>query len=182
MQVNLIVLEGKHRGEKIILPPTQFVLGRDGSCHLRPVSKDVSKFHCAIARLGNRIFLRDLKSTNGTFLNEQRVKGTVRVGDGDMLQVGPLRFLFQVIQHAHARPPGESDELGWLLRAPDEREKKVLDASSDTTILRGPAAPAEEAPKRVPPAGAGTEDATAVAGRFLREYLETRHPPKKRKK
>jgi predicted component of type VI protein secretion system len=167
MQVNLIVLVGKHRGETIMLPPTQFVIGRDDSCHLRPVSKDVSKFHCAVARMGERILLRDLKSTNGTFLNEQRVTGTVRLGDGDLLQVGPLKFLIQIVQDA-AMLPGTS-ELGWLLRSPDEHEKKVLDSASDTGIFRGPLPP-EEAQKPLP----GPEGATAVAGRFLRDYLDNR--------
>ncbi len=180
MAINLIVLEGKHRGQRIALPRTQFVIGRDGSCHLRPVSSDVSKFHCAIAHQGERIVVRDLKSTNGTFLNGERITGTARALDGDVLDVGPLKFGFQVVAETGPRTSEES-RLDWLMRSPNELESRVLNSDQDTTIIEINGLldrDASDAPPATRPKAYSAE-ANVVAGQFLREYLATR---KKRSK
>jgi pSer/pThr/pTyr-binding forkhead associated (FHA) protein len=174
MEVILLVLDGKHSGERITLPRTQLVIGRDDSCHLRPVSTDVSKFHCAIARLGNRVLLRDLNSTNGTYLNDHRITRTTNVADGDVLRVGPLKFMFQMVRDAIAPTSGDS-HLGWLLRSPDEQEHKVLDPPDTTIIQNFTAAMGDKnAPSQIAGTGSQPDEATVVAGRFLREYVASR--------
>lgn len=162
MEARLVVLVGKHKGRVIQLPRTQFVIGRDKSCHLRPASPEVSKFHCALARSGPALFVRDLKSTNGTWVNGKRIKGTVRLKDGDVLQVGPLKFLVQ-IYNTEEGPP-ETPKMDWLLREPTQEEEKVLDPSSDTTIISGLESSDEQK----------SESTGAVAGELLREQLERR--------
>lgn len=179
MEAHLVVLEGKHLGAKVRLPATQFVIGRDPSCHLRPVSTDVSKFHCAIARMGNRVLLRDLNSTNGTFLNDQPVSGTTAVHNGDVLRVGPLQFRIQTVEPAD-QLSGSDSNIGWLLRNPDEQENRVLDAASETTILPVTLFDATEPTPTPHATPAASENATIVAGDFLREYLAARpRPPRK---
>ncbi len=175
MAINLVVLDGKHRGQTIILPRTQFVIGRDPTCHLRPVSTDVSKFHCAIAHMGDRIAVRDLKSTNGTFLNGQRVTGTARARNGDVLEIGPLKFKFMVVGEVRNRP-GDS-YLEWLMRSPNELESRVLDPGQETAIIEV----LPGTPSNVPPSAprAYSEEATIVAGQFLREYMQSKKRPGK---
>jgi pSer/pThr/pTyr-binding forkhead associated (FHA) protein len=183
MAINLIVLEGKHRGQKIALPQTQFVIGRDGSCHLRPVSPDVSKFHCAIAHMGDRIVVRDLRSTNGTLLNGVRITGTAKARDGDVLEIGPLKFMFQAIRERAPRAGGDS-HLEWLMRSPNELESRVLDPHQDTTIIQldqlaEPGSPSTVAARATRPR-VYSEEATVVAGKFLRDYMATRKKPGKK--
>jgi pSer/pThr/pTyr-binding forkhead associated (FHA) protein len=180
MAIHLLVLAGKHAGQKIALPATQFVIGRDGSCHIRPISMDVSKFHCAIAQHHDRIVIRDLKSTNGTFLNGNRVCGTAKAHHGDVLKVGPLEFMVQVEQDKPLRC-GEG-QLDWLMRSPTDLESEVLDPEQDTSIIEifpiGTSAESKvetAGNKRTP---AYSKEATAVAGRFMREYMATRKRPK----
>jgi pSer/pThr/pTyr-binding forkhead associated (FHA) protein len=182
MAINLIVLDGKHRGQKIALPRTQFVIGRDGSCHLRPVSPDVSKFHCAIAHLGERIVVRDLKSTNGTTLNGTRITGTAKARDGDVLEVGPLKFMFQVVRETAIRSGGDS-HLEWLMRSPNELESRVLDPHQDTTIVQLDELTGAESSEQVTATSRPrvySQEATVVAGKFLRDYLATRKKPSKK--
>jgi len=179
VNIQLLVMDGKHTGRRIGLPRTQFVIGRDPSCHLRPASGEVSRLHCAIAVQAGQVRVRDLKSRNGTFLNEQRVTLSARANDGDVLQVGPLRF--QIKFGPDAVPSTTNEPApGWLLRDPDDGERRVLDPSVQTLVGRRPSVAGRSALR---PSGPGNGDAVgncpaetgAIAGEFLREYLHQQH-------
>src|ERR671934_1307214 len=93
MKLNLVVLTaGKSEGKVIPIPVPEFVIGRDANCHLRPASPLVSKRHCAVLIRGGKAFVRDFNSTNGTFVNDEQVKGERELLNGDRLTVGPLYF------------------------------------------------------------------------------------------
>jgi pSer/pThr/pTyr-binding forkhead associated (FHA) protein len=93
MKVSLVVLtEGKASGQKIPITLSQFLIGRDPQCHLRPASAIISKRHCAILTKDGKVLVRDFNSTNGTFLNNEPIKGERQIQDGDSLRVGPLTF------------------------------------------------------------------------------------------
>jgi predicted component of type VI protein secretion system len=94
MKLHLVVLvPGKSEGQAIPITSPQFFVGRDRHCQLRPSSPEISNRHCALVLRDGRAFLRDFDSTNGTFLNGQRIQGEMRLLDGDCLRVGPLTFL-----------------------------------------------------------------------------------------
>lgn len=58
------------------------------------ISKRVSREHARIWRDGRRIFLEDLGSTNGTFLNDERLLAPIALRDGDQILVGDVLFTF----------------------------------------------------------------------------------------
>jgi len=60
--------------------------------NLRPSSPLISKRHCAILTRGIQVFLRDFASTNGTFVNEQKIEDERELENADRLAVGPLLF------------------------------------------------------------------------------------------
>jgi predicted component of type VI protein secretion system len=104
MKLSLVVMTpGKTEGKVIPITLSQFVIGRDPQCHLRPASALISKRHCALLVRDGKIFLRDFDSTNGTFLNDAPVKGEVEVKNDDRLKVGPL--LFTIRAEVVAPPP-----------------------------------------------------------------------------
>jgi predicted component of type VI protein secretion system len=93
MKMSLMVLsEGKSYGHTIPITLSQFIIGRDPQCQLRPASALISKRHCALIARGGKFFVRDFDSTNGTFVNEESVKGEREVKNEDTLKVGPLAF------------------------------------------------------------------------------------------
>jgi pSer/pThr/pTyr-binding forkhead associated (FHA) protein len=93
MKINLVVLSaGTAAGKTLPVNVPQFIIGRDPGCNLRPASAMISKRHCAVLVKNNQVFLRDFGSTNGTFVNDEPVKGEIRLKDGDLLKVGPLSF------------------------------------------------------------------------------------------
>ncbi|HEX2993910.1 MAG TPA: winged helix-turn-helix domain-containing protein [Anaerolineales bacterium] len=69
-------------------------LGRAVENEIVIVSKRASREHAHIRRDGRRVFLDDLGSTNGTFLNGERVLGSVQLRDGDEISVGEVVFTF----------------------------------------------------------------------------------------
>jgi pSer/pThr/pTyr-binding forkhead associated (FHA) protein len=141
---------------------------------------DVSKFHCAIAHHGDRIAVRDLKSTNGTFLNGQRLTRTAKASEGDVLKVGPLEFTFQ-FERDDSSCRGSESQLGWLMRSPEESESEILDPDQDTSIIEMFPAHAMQqlrAAQAAKTPRAYSKEATAVAGRFMRDYMATRKRPR----
>jgi pSer/pThr/pTyr-binding forkhead associated (FHA) protein len=55
----------------------------------------VSRKHCQLNREGEELKIRDLESTNGTFLNGKRINEAV-VKAGDSIRIGPLTFVVQI--------------------------------------------------------------------------------------
>jgi pSer/pThr/pTyr-binding forkhead associated (FHA) protein len=165
MKAQLTVLAGRHAGAKIKLPKTQFIIGRAPNCHLRPASKEVSRYHCAFAQQGPYYVVRDLGSSNGTLLNDQPLHGTARLEDQDELQVGPLRFRVELINDEEL---SSQDNVGWLLRHPTPAEQQSLDPSDGTAELAG--VPLDELRQ-------SAAEVTVVGGQYLADYVQLHQPP-----
>ena len=89
MQVNLKVTDGPYKGR--IFSFTQhdsFLIGRSPDAHLcLPNDRYFSRNHCLLEMNPPHSYLRDLDSTNGTFLNGHRVKDA-SLKNGDRIQCG----------------------------------------------------------------------------------------------
>lgn len=93
MKLGLLVLTaGKQEGKLLEIKLPQFLIGRDPQCQLRPASPLISKRHCAIIQRDGKAFIRDFDSTNGTFLNDEPVKGECELKHDDQLKIGPIQF------------------------------------------------------------------------------------------
>ncbi len=81
-------------GHEHHLPSQSATIGRAIECDVVITSKSVSREHTRIRRDGRRWFVDDLGSTNGTYLNDERVIGSLNLLDGDILKVGDVTFVF----------------------------------------------------------------------------------------
>jgi pSer/pThr/pTyr-binding forkhead associated (FHA) protein len=79
--------------EHRLLTPSA-TIGRAVECEIVIASKSISREHARLHLNGRRWYIEDLGSTNGTFLNGERVIGSRDLRDGDSLKVGDLIFLF----------------------------------------------------------------------------------------
>jgi pSer/pThr/pTyr-binding forkhead associated (FHA) protein len=204
MKLSLMVLsEGKARGQAIPITLPQFLIGRDKECQLRPASQLISKRHCAVLIKGGKVFVRDFGSTNGTFVNEEQVKGERQLNHDDLLKVGPLQFrvALEVTPPVNkptppppkaAGPDDDDDVAAMLLSLQDEAEGAAPAAKTDsdgipagTTVhMISPLAeePPPETPeggtkppdKKAPPPKKETGNTSAAAAAILEKY--TRRP------
>src|SRR5262245_56197447 len=76
----------------IPLNSSPFTVGRLNGSSLWLASASVSKCHAELYREEENWFVRDLKSTNGTFLNDLRLKHPQRIGMGDVLHFANQEF------------------------------------------------------------------------------------------
>ena len=97
MQVNLRVLAGPYKGRVFSFEEHDtFLIGRSNEAHLcLPDDRFFSRNHCLLEIDPPRCFLRDLGSTNGTFVNGRRV-GETFLGHGDQIQGGATVLVVEV--------------------------------------------------------------------------------------
>lgn len=57
----------------------------------------VSSRHCELSRRDGEIYCRDLGSSNGTMINQQKVYQEIKVESGDILRIGRLSFFVQIV-------------------------------------------------------------------------------------
>jgi len=83
---------GVLNGELIPVPDSSpMTLGRDEDNTVQVKDRKLSRIHCQVAVRDGRLVIRDLNSTNGTFVNSQRIEERV-VSPGDEIQIGLARF------------------------------------------------------------------------------------------
>ena len=89
---------------------TKTTLGRDGACDVALDSPLLSRRHAEISGEGGAFSVRDLDSTNGTFVNGERVTRSRRLAANDQLRIGPYTFTFDG-STLQARPVGEGTRI-----------------------------------------------------------------------
>jgi S1-C subfamily serine protease len=131
----------------------ELILGRDPSSTVKydPDRDDlVGRQHAKITQDPNdpsQFIVSDLNSRNGTFVNRQRITGTVRVNPGDVVQLGPggPEFVFEI----EPRPAGAT------------KATRIAQAAPTAPATRVPGGPAPTAPSGFqqgpppPPQGVG---------------------------
>ena len=91
MFTHLIALD---EGTDILLGPAPLIIGRHPGCDAWLGVRSVSRRHCCLVPSGSEVVVRDLGSTNGTWINGLRVdEGRLR--PGDELAIAGIRYRFE---------------------------------------------------------------------------------------
>jgi hypothetical protein len=85
-----------HRGRQIVLESGEYVIGRAPGCDVLVEDPLVSRRHARLLVNDTTALLEDMQSENGVFLNEHRVRRSVRLTDGDRILVGTQEIVFVV--------------------------------------------------------------------------------------
>lgn len=103
-EVPYLLIGGAGReGETVAIPEGRLTVGRRARHMLVLKDASVSGDHAELVREGSRVTLRDTGSSNGTFVNGERVQET-ELSPGDNLRLGTVSLTFNVGDPAEATP------------------------------------------------------------------------------
>jgi diguanylate cyclase (GGDEF)-like protein len=83
----LVIISGDDMGRRFELGNQEVSIGRADNCTICVNTDQVSRKHATIQHILGRYYLVDNRSTNGTFVNEQKVE-RAKLLDGDQIRVG----------------------------------------------------------------------------------------------
>ena len=129
MLVNLVLFKNDGTQKAVPLPSTSSVIGRRHDCDLQISLKEISKRHCQITVDNSTLKVRDLDSTNGTFVNNERVD-EIEAKAGDYIRIGSLTFQVQIDgdpEEAVAPPYPEETSTASAGKATGEPGDSFLD-------------------------------------------------------
>ena len=93
MNPRLVAIGGKLDGTVLLITDSPAIIGRDSTASLCIRDRSVSRAHSQIEREGERFFVSDLDSLNGTFVNDVPIKRR-SLEHGDRIRIGGFQFLF----------------------------------------------------------------------------------------
>jgi FHA domain len=91
-KLQLKVLEPEDRRGQAYDLADEVTLGRAAGCAVRVDDAYTSSIHARLYRRNGTLWVEDLGSTNGTWVNAERIGTAVKLGKGDLLQVGGTVF------------------------------------------------------------------------------------------
>ena len=97
MRVRLVSLNGHL---DISLVEILTLVGRHHACDVRIDSSRVSRRHCCLAVDRNQVFVRDLGSINGTWVNGARIESRAVLRHGDEFRIAHLHFRLEITAEA----------------------------------------------------------------------------------
>jgi pSer/pThr/pTyr-binding forkhead associated (FHA) protein len=122
-------LSGKYQGGEFPIPDEgEVVVGRSSELDMVLIEDMVSRKHAKISVGGGHVTIADLGSTNGTFVNGERVKRPLRLREGDRILIGNSILKLIVAQGA-ADHESAQQKLDQVAEA-REREKTAAENMS----------------------------------------------------
>jgi predicted component of type VI protein secretion system len=120
----------------IIVDRVLVVVGRHPSCDARLASSQVSRWHCCVTEVDGEVWVRDLGSTNGIWINGRRVTSG-RLRAGDVLAIAHICYRLEESQAdawGTAEHPSRSEEGNIIPTSPRgiSFEERIEDQRSES--------------------------------------------------
>jgi hypothetical protein len=136
MTWKLQAITGEFTGQEINVQRDMLV-GRHQDAEILLQSTDISRKHAALLFRDDHIWVKDLKSTNGTFVNGERVEQEqeIELHDGDMLQFASFMFMILAPERYKAHLP-EIDVEPVTTVPHDQGMPSIAERAAETGITR----------------------------------------------
>src|SRR3954447_2889621 len=112
----LVFVEQKPREGRELEVTPDAVIGREGTDIVLP-DPEVSRRHAAVRVDGGSVAIEDLGSTNGTFVNDERITGVRTLRDGDMVRFGNTVWRLRAAVAADAQVAAPQVTAAHAMRA-----------------------------------------------------------------
>ena len=113
-RTKLLVISGPLQGREFVVNRDTFTIGSGSHNDLTIEDSTVSKRHCEIVVEQSGYLIRDLDSTNGTFVQGVRVS-SAHLAPGSEIQLGKTRIVFCPLQDANDIPLSHNEAFGAML-------------------------------------------------------------------
>ncbi len=90
----LKILDPRYNGATYALNTARVTCGRDDKCDIVVVDSTISSVHCAFVMSDKDYMIQDCESTNGIFVNDEKVSSRL-LKFGDMVRVGGIQFVYE---------------------------------------------------------------------------------------
>lgn len=104
-------------GSNILVDQPILLFGRDQECDVQLNSKKISRRHCCLIYMDDRLMIRDLKSMNGVRVNGQRVTTTAEVKMGDCISIGNYRYRVYIGETGEFAEDDRQNEASSMTKA-----------------------------------------------------------------
>lgn len=131
----LVIIYGSDLGRRFALSADQTVIGRSAKSDLQVEQESVSRSHACITKDASHYVIRDLGSTNGTYINDKPVSETA-LRDGDQIKVGRTIFKFIVSGNTEAQYHEEIYRLMTVDGLTDLHNKRFFDEAVEREASR----------------------------------------------
>jgi hypothetical protein len=121
----VVVTTGPEEGRRVELGQ-EVAIGRQDA-DLVVEDPEVSRRHAVLRRSGGSVIVEDLDSTNGTFVNGERIRSPIKVGPGDQVRVGRTTLEIEPDQRA-------DDTIMSLPLRPDQIPSSEARPSIDASV------------------------------------------------
>lgn len=183
----LIVRRGPQPNQTYDLNKDIITIGRDITNDIVINDPEVSRHHLRFTRGPGGFTIEDLGSTNGTFINGQRITGQKSLNNGDMIGLGETVTLgYEMVRGTSAGAPEDGGGFQPTMQSPAPQAPKPQPQAQPVYTAPpsyAPAAPAESAapvaPSAAPYSSVGsnyesTPPPQAPSGYYEEEYEEPR--------
>ncbi|HEV3142507.1 MAG TPA: GGDEF domain-containing protein [Gemmataceae bacterium] len=85
---------GSQMGQRYELSDVELIIGRGEDTDIRIADNSISRRHARLVPMSRGIVVKDLGSTNGTFVNDEPIQGSRVLQDGDYLRIGNCIYRF----------------------------------------------------------------------------------------
>lgn len=117
----VVTSEGPLRGHVLVIDDDELVLGRRESSDLVLSDPHVSRSHAVIRRQSGAVWVEDLGSTGGTFVNGEQIVSAHAINHGDLVRFGTVE-----VRYEDRASQVQSDDDTALIELPPTAAKPLL--------------------------------------------------------
>lgn len=133
MTWKLQAITGEFTGQELNIERDMLV-GRHQDADILLQSADISRRHAALLRKDQQLWVQDLNSSNGTFINDVRIEQETELHDGDILQFAS--FVFSVLAPAAETELPEIEAEPVIANSHDQGMPSIAERATETPITR----------------------------------------------
>jgi diguanylate cyclase (GGDEF)-like protein len=131
----LTITQGESQGRRLKIGDVPVTMGRSADCDFRLLNRAISRLHCRVWRDNSGFWVRDLNSTNKTYLNDRPVV-EARLKDGDFITVGGIVVQFTQERDVDHAAQSEFFDLVTHDQLTGLSQRRVFEQSLEQEIAR----------------------------------------------